>query len=366
MSAIDTARKIRQIGNQARKAFIKRDEAVWLIELCLVSSEHGIMLGPPGTGKSSLIRFFSNATGLGFFRKLLNPDIKREDLVGPISPASIAAGKWDRAWLGLATNPIVFLDEIGKASGQVRNMVLDAMEERVVSSGDTELQIPLQAMFSASNETLDEDSEAVWDRFALRCVVGYITNSTDFISFLTSRGIEPVRNEVTDAEIKECREACLQMARQNLSEAVKTAMVDLWSGYKTVSSNRVSDRRWERLLVVAAANALLNGRDQIEVTDLEVGKMMLWQEIGANGKEIEAITKFVHDTVNKEEVALNAAAAIVAQIEAQARTAVSIEDKGKVNYKVDKMQREIAIHTGDKWAELSSRLASVKDRMVED
>jgi len=60
---------------------------------------------------------------------VLNPDITREDLVGPLDPA-VRNGEWRRKWSKFATRDIAFLDEIWKASPQVANMLLDGLEER--------------------------------------------------------------------------------------------------------------------------------------------------------------------------------------------------------------------------------------------
>lgn len=360
MTPIETAKAIRSIGNQARSAFTQRDEAVTTIELALVSGTHAILLGPPGTGKSTLIRFFAKALQLSFFRKLLNPDIKREDLVGPVKPSSIAQDKWDRAWLGLATSNIVFLDEIGKASGQVRNMLLDAMEERLVSSGDNEKAIPLMSMFSASNETLDADSEAIWDRFSLRCVVGYIQSSGDFFRYLTSDSEEPKPNPITEDDMNEMRRAVKLMAK-NASKPVRDTVVELWVGYKTVSNNRVSDRRWKMLLHVAAANALLNGRTSIEPQDLIAGKQMLWQSV----REIDQIQEYITNTVNKDEVEFKASEALVSEIEILGGQAKTTEEKGRVTFRCEKLAR-VLVSKGDRCQPLIDRLTIIKERMMED
>ena len=56
MNPIETAARVREIGDQARGVFIGRDDLVQGIELALVSGLHAIVLGPPGTGNSAAIR----------------------------------------------------------------------------------------------------------------------------------------------------------------------------------------------------------------------------------------------------------------------------------------------------------------------
>jgi MoxR-like ATPase len=56
------------------------------LAVALAAAEHVFVYGPPGTAKSSLLRCFASGVGGRFFRILLNPDITREDLVGPLDP----------------------------------------------------------------------------------------------------------------------------------------------------------------------------------------------------------------------------------------------------------------------------------------
>lgn len=358
--ALAAASKVREIGVQANGAFIQREEYVKALTLACVSGTHIVVLGPPGTGKSALIRFFSEALGTSFFKKLLNPDIKREDLVGPINPKAVKEGKWDRAWLGLATSQFVFLDEIGKASSQVRNMLLDAMEERTVSSGDIEKSIPLHLLASASNETLDDEDQAIWDRFSIRTVVGYITDADDMARFISSRGIKPTPIGIEDGDLEAMKAACVEMA-QSPSDAMKDVLIELWTEHKNVSQERVSDRQWEKLLVVAAANALLEGRDEMVREDMAAARFMLWQTVD----EIERIAEFIRSVVDAEMLEIQASTALVEELENLALTAASLEEMARINYRADKLQADLQTKSDRAdWVDLRTRLDKIKDGVL--
>lgn len=359
-NAVKSASKIRRIGQSLTAKYIARQDAIEAVELALVAGEHCVMLGPPGTAKSAIVRSFASAMGLSFFRRLLNPDTKREDLVGPIDPSALTEGRWDRAWMGLATNDIVFLDEIGKASNQVINITLDAMEERVVTSGDKDRDIPLKSLFSASNETLDDAVEAAWDRFTLRVVCKYIDRTADFVSLLTRSSADDPTVKMTSAEMAEMRDACRAMA-DSASDAVVESMVKLWQGLANVTSERVSDRRWKRILTVAAAHALLSGRDEIEPADLVVARFMLWQRID----EIDVVQGFVMDEVNVEHAEWKAADQLVQEIEELAATAQRLEEKSRVTYRAQQLVRSIGDRNGtEDWDGIRTRLAAVQEMVL--
>lgn len=360
-AALQTAGKIRSIGAEARAAFIERDDAVEVLEVALTAGEHLLLLGAPGTAKSALVRFFADAMSLRFFRRVLNPDTTREDLVGPISPTALRDGRWERAWSGLATSDFALLDEIGKASNQVQNMLLDAMEERRVTSGDVDMRIPLHLAVAGSNETLGEEQEAVFDRFTLRFVVRSIKQAGAFSRLLTDSWSDPTVSPVSRDELANCRQAVLAMASHPSPEVVEK-LVKLWTEHAAQSSERISDRRWKRILLPAAGHALLFGRTQIEVEDLIVAKHMLWATVD----EIDTIQTWIETVVNEELAALQSTRALLAELVAargQLGSSPDLAQVGKLSYKATQLLKDIRPRNGSQWDTLRSEINAFRDAL---
>ncbi len=89
---------LRNLRDQAAAQFVARGEMAEAVAVALAAAEHVFVYGPPGTAKSSLLRCFASGIDGKFFRILLNPDITREDLVGPLDPQAIQQGEWRRKW----------------------------------------------------------------------------------------------------------------------------------------------------------------------------------------------------------------------------------------------------------------------------
>lgn len=357
--AIEAAQKVREIGDQAREVFIDREEMISALEWAIISGEHLCVLGPPGTAKSAMIRFFAGAAGLRFCRRVLNPDTTREDLVGPIDPSALREGRWERCWSALATADFAFLDEIWKASSQVVNMLLDALEERKVTSGNIDMDIPLHVAMAASNETAHEEVEAMWDRFTIRLVVECLSTSGDFARLLTDSYGDSSSVPLSREELQAMRSACLGMAAHPSQEVVEK-MVSMWNSIASVSTERVSDRRWKRVLVVAAANALLHGREGIEVSDLIVASSILWGRID----EREEIQEWVQEQVDEELAALRVAILLISTLEDAANDAASLEDRARVNYRAAKVLRDTQGRRGEDWDAIRGRALAVSDAML--
>lgn len=105
---------VRTLRDQAAAQFVARGEMAEAVAVALAAAEHVFVYGPPGTAKSSLLRCFASGIGGKFFRILLNPDITREDLVGPLDPQAIQQGEWRRKWGKFAACDVALLDEVGR------------------------------------------------------------------------------------------------------------------------------------------------------------------------------------------------------------------------------------------------------------
>jgi len=150
-----------------------------------------------------------------------------------------------RKWSKFAACDIALLDEVWKASPQVSNMLLDGLEERLVTDGDDDRPIPLISAIAASNEIPEDKAvQAAYDRFLVRLSVGYIRDPDDFRTMLVSNaGAQVMTSTITTSDIRllaAIAEACPSTRR-------KTWWTSSWK----------SGKRWGKanFLTVAGRNA---------------------------------------------------------------------------------------------------------------
>jgi MoxR-like ATPase len=265
---------LRALRDQTASQFVARAEMAEAVAVALAANEHVFVYGPPGTAKSSLLRSFASGIGGKFFRIVLNPDITREDVVGPLDPAAVRNGEWRRKWSKFATSEIAFLDEVWKASPQVANMLLDGLEERLVTDGDDDLRIPLISAVAASNEVPDDKAlRAAYDRFLVRLSLDYIHDPDDFRAMLTSVGTAPVAPLLTADDLRTIGRVAEHMAL-NPPPDITEKLVELW---RQIGVGRISDRRWKKTLKLAMAYALLCDEPPAP-RHLGVARWTLWSE----------------------------------------------------------------------------------------
>ena len=158
------------------------EDAILGLILSVASGEPLLLIGPPGTAKSMLIRTFCSLVGIerektgGYFEYLLTPFTEPGELFGFYDPKSLVDPNSDLKRINenrmMQNAAVVFLDEIFKGSSAILNALLSFMNERVFYDRGLPVPVKLRCLLAASNE-LPESTElqAVSDRFALRCRV---------------------------------------------------------------------------------------------------------------------------------------------------------------------------------------------------
>jgi len=167
----DSIKSIRKLERDLAGTFIGRDEEARVAVLALLTKQHAVFIGEPGTAKSALIRRLSQLVSARFFYYLLSKYTVPDELIGAIDPVAYKQGKFVRNVQGkLPTSELAFIDEIFKGSSETLNTLLNIMNERIFVDADgTVYNVPLHSLYGASNE-IPSDSElaAFYDRFLLK------------------------------------------------------------------------------------------------------------------------------------------------------------------------------------------------------
>ncbi|RYG81925.1 AAA family ATPase, partial [bacterium] len=256
------------LGDALGARFLGRDEAIRLLLVSVVAGEHAVLIGPPGTAKSALLRTFARLLDARYFEYLLTRFTEPNEIFGPVDIAAFRDGRYERRVEGMLPEAeIVFLDEVFKSNSAILNSLLTLLNERKFASGNVVLRCPLLACFGASNEVpTDETLTAIFDRFLLRIrsdnldayhFQDLLTKGVQHeIMALTDAPIEPI---VSAREIQELHRAFAQ--RMRFTE-------EFFSQYKGLvfqiraEGVSLSDRRVVKLLKLFAASAFLDGRAQ--------------------------------------------------------------------------------------------------------
>lgn len=276
--ALPLHQRMRRVAEVLQGTFIGKDEIIRLMCVAIVAGEHCVLLGPPGTAKSALIRTLAQLLQTTYFEYLLTRFTEPNELFGPVDINAFRQGQYRRNTRGMLPEAeIVFLDEIFKSNSAILNALLTLLNERKYVSGGETLDCPLISVFGASNEVpSDETLGAIFDRFLLRVQ----SDNLDAYHFneLLLRGIEwevrqmrGARQEplVAAAELVELRRSFGQFMQ--FSDEFLSTYKGLVFQIRAEGIS-LSDRRTIKLLKLFAASAYLDGRQYADTSDLFILK----------------------------------------------------------------------------------------------
>lgn len=355
--AMEAIRKINLISEELKGLFYERDEVIDDLMRGLISGQHLLMLGPPGTGKSALAEeMTSRIVEARIFKWLLNKTSDPSEILGPISIKNMERDKFIRKLEGkIADAEIVFLDEIFKSNEPTLNALLPILNERIVYNDGKAVDVPLKMMICASNETPEEDEglEALYDRILIKHWVDYIKDPGNREKMMAayndkknpfSKSAPKVKTTVSLDEID---------ALQYFKNAVQVPGNVATSFGKLLNTLdragiKFSDRKINWCWDVMKATALLDTRESVDFDDLSAVTYILWED----KKDIDLIRSETAKLINPfnekimkwfaESMEMIHHVEEVRQTDKKKATEEALEVKSKVEVIIGKMDKTIA------------------------
>ena len=275
----DTQVKIGKIISQLKSEFYERDTIIEACWAAILSGNHVLLLGQPGTAKSMITdAICKRIMGTKYFQWLLTRFSTPEEIFGPVSLKSLENDEYRRITSNkLPEAHIAFLDEVWKANSAILNSMLTIINERKFDNGSTRNDVDLISVFGASNELpQDEELAALYDRFILRFDVPYIREASHWKS-LISGAVGDTKSGGDTISLEELKSAMDKVKNVAFPDEVVNAMLNIKMDLEH-EGIVASDRRWKQTVRVLQAWAWIHGRDSVEEQDLELLCEMLWRE----------------------------------------------------------------------------------------
>lgn len=193
--------QLSHIEDQLRGRFVGMDRPIRALILSVASGEPLLLIGPPGTAKSRLIRAFCGLVGLIndqdpsddhplYFEYLLTPFTEPGELFGFYNIAAARENQLVRDDEGMMQNArVVYLDEIFNGSSAILNAILAILNERIFHDRGQRKRVALESLFAATNHLPDgPELRAIFDRFILRCHIENVPSVTADVAGLIQAG----------------------------------------------------------------------------------------------------------------------------------------------------------------------------------
>jgi len=277
----------------------------------LLSNGHVLLEGVPGLAKTLTIKSLSQAIHAKFSRIQFTPDLLPADVIGTM------IYQQQKGDFVVRKGPIfanfVLADEINRAPAKVQSALLEAMQERQVTIGDSTYKLDEPFLVLATQNPLEQEGtyplpEAQVDRFIMKVVVGYPKMHEEQMIIrqnVQGNSSQPVKQVVSIQEVTNAKDLTRQIY---MDEKIEQYILDIVFATRTPEKYQLerlkplisyggSPRASINLALAAKAQAFLNKRGFVIPEDIRsIAKDVLRHRIGLT-YEAEAENVNVEDVV---------------------------------------------------------------------
>lgn len=211
------------------KVIVGQKHLVESLLIGLLSDGHILLEGVPGLAKTLAIKSLASLIEADYHRIQFTPDLLPADVVGTM----IYSQKNEEFLVkkGPIFSNFVLADEINRAPAKVQSALLEAMQERQVTIGETTLKLPKPFLVMATQNPVEQEGtyplpEAQVDRFMLKVVINYPSKEEEKLILRQNitNSYETVRPVLKADEIIEARKVVSDVY---LDEKIEKYIVDI-------------------------------------------------------------------------------------------------------------------------------------------
>lgn len=306
------------IRSEMGKVIVGQDQMIERLMIGLLCNGHILLEGVPGLAKSLTVSTLAKIIRVNFRRIQFTPDLLPADLVGTMI-YNQKSGTFETKRGPIFSN-IILADEINRSPAKVQSALLEAMQERQVTIGETSHVLDDPFLVLATQNPIEQEGtyplpEAQVDRFMLKVIVRYPQKDEelDIVKRMAhNAALPPVNPVITAADIKRARQTVDDIY---IDEKIHKYIVDLVFATRDPKSVGLADiadlihygaspRASIFLALAAKAQAFIEGRGYVTPEDIRAviwdvlrHRIILTFEAEAEEVTVEEIIRRIIDTV---------------------------------------------------------------------
>lgn len=308
---------VNALKTEISKVIVGQEEMVEGLIMGIIGGGHILLEGVPGLAKTTAVKAFADATDLQFQRIQFTPDLLPADIMGSriynMNERSFDIKK------GVIFANVILADEINRAPAKVQSALLEAMQERQVTIGDTTFKLPDPFIVLATQNPLEQEGtyalpEAQVDRFMFKILINYPTKEEEMriIEKFEKKELDQKLNKILGAgEVKEWQETVKSIYTD---ERIKKYVLSIVFETRTPKDKSIaqlidvgaSPRASLYLILAGRIRAFLEGRNFVTPEDIkEVAYPVLRHRIIPSFEaEAEKVStdRIISELLNKVEV----------------------------------------------------------------
>ena len=217
------------LSNEINKIIVGQKEMVERLLIGLLGKGHILLEGVPGLAKTFAISSLSSAVKGSFSRIQFTPDLLPADVTGTMI-YNMKEGNFSIKQGPVFAN-FVLADEINRAPAKVQSALLEAMQEKQVTIGDTSFKLKHPFLVMATQNPVEQEGtyplpEAQIDRFMLKTIIDYpsIEDEQKIVQLNLNSNKTDIKNVVNTKQILSAQEAVMSVY---MDEKIEKYILDL-------------------------------------------------------------------------------------------------------------------------------------------
>ena len=275
--------KIKQVFGEVEKVVVGQSAMVNRLLVGLFTNGHILLEGVPGLAKTLTVSTLAQVLHLDFSRIQFTPDLLPADLVGTMI-YNQKEGKFEVKKGPIFAN-IILADEINRSPAKVQSALLEAMQEKQVTIGETSFQLDRPFLVLATQNPVENEGtyplpEAQIDRFMMKVTVDYPTKEQELEIMRRISNMQfnfKVNALLTKEDIYDIRE---QINKVKISESLERYIIELVFATRNPLEFKLTEqaqyiqfgaspRASINLNLAAKAVAYFEGRDYVLPEDIK-------------------------------------------------------------------------------------------------
>ena len=273
---------VQDLQAEVGKIIVGQEKLVSRLIIGILADGHILIEGVPGLAKTLSVKTLAEAIQAKFQRIQFTPDLLPADLIGTLIYNQQTAQFTPR--LGPIFANFILADEINRAPAKVQSALLEAMQERQVTIGDTTYPLDKPFLVLATQNPIEQEGtyplpEAQVDRFMLKVIVTYPDRREErfIMDRMTVDHLPPVQPVISPQAIVAARELVNEIY---VDEKIKEYVLDIVFATREPAAYQLGDlstmiaygaspRATIYLIQAAKAQAFLNGRGYVTPDDIK-------------------------------------------------------------------------------------------------
>ncbi|MDB4359853.1 MoxR family ATPase [Akkermansiaceae bacterium] len=274
------------IITELRKTIVGMDDVIDEMMIAIFSRGHSLLVGVPGLAKTLLVSSLAETMSLGFKRIQFTPDLMPSDITGTelLQEDPETHERRFKFQKGPVFTNLLLADEINRTPPKTQAALLEAMQEKRVSSGGEEYKLDEPFFVLATQNPIEQEGtyplpEAQLDRFLFNIMVKYPSHSEelDIMRSVTTDDVPEVKKVVDAATIIEFQHVVRRIPVSEhvfeyaaaLVRATRPNEKDAPDFVKKLMAWGAGPRASLNLIIAGKARAALRGRCHVSIEDIQ-------------------------------------------------------------------------------------------------